>query len=348
MFQPIGLAICLSLASSSVVAVEAEIFAPGVISGPANEAAPAFTPDGGAVYFFRSNGEDYDILVSRLRAGQWSNPEIAPFSGRWRDLEPAMAPDGSYLIFASNRPALGGGKPIDGSWSGKDYPGKGGNLWRVDRRGFGWSEPARLPETINRSSTVFSPSIAADGTLYFMEAAGEGKHFHLFSSALRGGRYQPPQPLAFTLDAYRDVDAAVAPDQSFIVFSSNRPPSPAGQLNLFVAFRDGGQWGQPILLPETVNKYAGIIESRLGPDGHTLYFTSRYVMPAAYPKDSDTALRGLQEMAGWNDGLDNIWRIDISPYLPTSVAGLPPTRITHGRQHDVRGPETAIQTHQLE
>lgn len=313
-FRSTLLTICLSI--GSLARAEPEIFAPGVISGPANDAAPAFSPDGRVVYFFRSNGEDYDVLVSHLRVGRWSAPVIAPFSGHWRDLEPAMAPDGSYMIFASSRPASEGSNAIDGSWSGKDYPGKGGNLWRVDREGSGWSKPVRLPDTINRSNAVFSPSIAADGTLYFMEASGEGEHFHLFYSALEGGRYQPPRSLPFTMAAYSEVDPAVAPDQSFMVFSSDRPPAPQGQLNLFIVIHKEGQWVQPIQLPDTVNRYARITESRLGPDGHTLYFTSNHVVPPWYPKDTVAAQRNLREMAAWNNGLGNIWRVDIRPYLP--------------------------------
>jgi transposase len=75
------------------------IFSPGVISGPANDASPAFSPDGKVVYFTRGGA----IMMSHLRRGHWTKPKIASFSGKWRDCEPAMAPDGSFLIFASSR-----------------------------------------------------------------------------------------------------------------------------------------------------------------------------------------------------------------------------------------------------
>src|SRR5579859_7530720 len=91
--------------------VEPELFAPGIISGAVHDASPAFSPDGKTVYFHRSGpGLAGVILVSHLREGRWSEPEIASFSGVWQDIEPAMAPDGSYLIFASNRPIVPGGK----------------------------------------------------------------------------------------------------------------------------------------------------------------------------------------------------------------------------------------------
>ena len=92
-------------------AVEPELFGPGIISGPVADAAPAFSPDGQTVYFHRSGvAMTGTILVSRRRAGVWSRPEVAAFSGQWQDIEPAMSPDGNYLIFSSNRPIVAGGK----------------------------------------------------------------------------------------------------------------------------------------------------------------------------------------------------------------------------------------------
>lgn len=291
------------------------IFSPGVISGPADDTAATFTPDGKTVYFTRGNGEDYDILTSHFDGTRWSQPVIAPFSGRWRDLEPAMAPDGSYLIFASSRPLEAGGKPLDGHWNGQAYPGHGGHLWRVNRRGDGWSTPSLLPDTINRYDSVFSPAVAADGSLYFMAATGPGGHFQLYCSQLESGKYRTPELLPFSAGQYGGVDPAVAPDQSFIVFASTRPPTPAHDLYAFIAFRTGGHWGEPVPLWPVVNNLGHIIELRLGPDGHTLYLASNHVVPTDYPKTRRSSIAGLQQMQSWNDGNFNVWSVDLTPLL---------------------------------
>ena len=86
--------------------IKPKIFAPGVISGPAHDSAPAFLPDGKTVVFGRSSAAAAFLLVSHKTEHGWSDPKIAPFSGQWLDIEPAISPDGSYLIFASNRPAV--------------------------------------------------------------------------------------------------------------------------------------------------------------------------------------------------------------------------------------------------
>ena len=75
--------------------------------------SPAFTPDGDTVYFMRGSDQGASVMVSRRVKGQWSAPVVAPFSGHWRDGDPSMAPDGSFLVFASNRPATRDGQPID-------------------------------------------------------------------------------------------------------------------------------------------------------------------------------------------------------------------------------------------
>ena len=59
-----------------------EIFAPGVISGPANDGAPTFSPDGDTLYFTRSgaNGVESVIMESHWSGGTWSGPVLANLS----------------------------------------------------------------------------------------------------------------------------------------------------------------------------------------------------------------------------------------------------------------------------
>jgi len=314
------IAIVMSLLCGAAIgaaqAADPTVFGPGVISGAANEASPVFTPDGNTVYFTRSNSSDNVILTSHRQGDSWSQPEIAPFSGEWRDLEAAMAPDGSYIIFASSRPVPETGKQPDGHWGGTIHVGRGGNLWRVDRTKNGWSAPVHLPTTVNRNGSTFGPSIAANRDLYLTDMDDGSNHSHLYYAAYKDGSYAAPQPMPFTDPRWSDVDEAVAPDESFMVFCSNRPPTPAQQLDLFIVFRKNGQWGEPQHLPDSINHLGGIIEARLSPDAHTLYFTSGYEVPVTYPKEPAAAARSLKDMDSWNNGNNNIWQVDITPYLP--------------------------------
>lgn len=287
-----------------------ELFGAGVISGPLNDAAPVFSPDGNTVYFYRSGPAlTATILVSHLVNGVWSSPAIASFSGRWSDIEPAMAPDGSYLIFSSCRPIVPGGKPLNGTWNGQHYPERGGNLWRVDRKGTGWGEPYRLSDVVNNDSSIFSPAVTADGSLFFMKPFADTGKFHLYRCAYRDGRYEPPVAMSFGgADTIGDVDPAVAADESYLVFTSRRPPATQGEL--LIVFRKGGTWGAPQSLGAEVNRGVGNIEAKLSPDGRRLYFSCGWT-----PKPDAVGKKEAMEHAAWETGLLNIWSVPLDKWV---------------------------------
>jgi WD40-like Beta Propeller Repeat len=260
---------CSSFSAASDAPVP-KLFAGETDWGTESNAAPAFTPDGKTVFFQHWHDGNGTIMVSRLHAGKWSKPEPATFSGQWRDIEPAMAPDGSYLVFSSNRPATEGGKAIDGFFQGKEQPGKGGNLWRVNRTKDGWSEPVRLPDELNSNTAIYSPSVARSGNLYFNQSDPVSKRERLCWSQWIDGHYTAPKPVSFDDDMTRNFTAAVAPDESYILFSGRRPPSPEHKAVVFVAFAENHRWKEPV----PFKPYLYGEQERLSPDGKTLYIVS--------------------------------------------------------------------------
>jgi Tol biopolymer transport system component len=108
----------------------------GIINADSDDTL-AFTPDGNTVFFDRSEGKHKTILISRKVSGHWSKPEVASFSGTWFDQDPVVSPDGSYLLFDSDRPVKPGSKPlIQDYFVGGLAPGS--NIWRVGHKGGGW------------------------------------------------------------------------------------------------------------------------------------------------------------------------------------------------------------------
>jgi hypothetical protein len=69
-----------------------------------SDSAPVFTSDGGTVFFDRSAGVRKSVVFSRHVHGRWAAPRVAPFSGHYFDQDPVVSRDGSFLIFASDRP----------------------------------------------------------------------------------------------------------------------------------------------------------------------------------------------------------------------------------------------------
>jgi hypothetical protein len=300
--------------SPPIVTTAPQIFSPGVISGPAHDASPAFAPDGKTVFFSRSNTSASTVLMSHLQGDSWSQPTIASFSGEWNDMEPTMAPDGTYLLFISNRPLQLGNKPADGFYNGKSWPGQGSGIWRVDRTATGWGEPHGLPTTVNSGPTIFAPSIAGDGSVYFMKPDGPKSKFRLFRSQWNGHTFEMPVPLPFSTGEETDVDPAVAPDESFLVFGSGRTPANKS-IDLFICFRDHGTWGNPIHLGNVVNSPGSDAEARLSPDHRTLYFASDRVALTKFPESVEERKKDLEKMAEWNNSLYNIWFVSLDPWL---------------------------------
>ena len=294
--------------------VTPQIFAPGVVSGPANDGSPTFSPDGNTIFFTRSNGSWEAILESHKVNDSWSKPVLAPFSGQWYDASLGMSPDGSYIVFTSKRPVTASAPGTDP----KDIHTVA-NLWRVDRAGSGWTTPVRLPDTVNIGHSIWKPSVAANGNLYFVSINEKGAK-RLYCSQLKEGAYQQAQPLSFSDGTTLDVDPEIAPDESFLVFvSAGRLPGNTLD-HLFIVARQGDAWG-----PVVPIRYAGDgtptfstdDEPHLGPDHHTIYFSSDRAFSFDFPRTPGQAQEDFKRLDGWGwfGGYANVWAIPLEPYL---------------------------------
>ena len=123
------------------------VFAPGVVS-TGDVFASTFTPNGRTVVFTKvAGGRPLTLMTSHLRDGRWSSPETLPFSGVYRDLDPAFTPDGRRLYFSSRRP--NGPSPADTtSLDDTRYADRDGNRWGV---------PVRISGAVNSDAMDMYP-----------------------------------------------------------------------------------------------------------------------------------------------------------------------------------------------
>lgn len=263
MTQLIAILLAAALAAAPAVPVP-QPFEPQILGDTA--LSPAFSPGGGVMLFTRQAGHTSVIMESHRTANGWSQPQTASFSGgKYPDMDPAFGPDAAYVVFASGRPA-------------PDAQGKTLNLWLVKRNGTTWGTPMHLPPAVNVSVYAYAPSVAGDGTIYFMASyvAAAGKRYHqLYRARTQNGTYQQAEALPFSSPATNDADPLVAPDQSFVLFVSGGRRGGDTNQYIYIARANGSTWGAV----ESVvyqGEYDGDSDCCLtfAPDGKSVLFTT--------------------------------------------------------------------------
>ena len=238
--------------------IKPEVFAPGIVSTSAHEFSCCFSPDGKEFYFARRHPELNQpvIMVSRLRDGVWTEPEIAPFVEKQPSFEPWVTPDNKRLYFQS-------GKPIPGQ------PGPPMNVLYVERAPEGWGS-AKNPGSPFNPAKAMHCSSTRDGTIYTTDISQGPGSERIAVSRLVNGKYENLERLGPPINGeLQTMHPYIAPDESYIVYSS-RKPSDKPSFELLVSFRkrDGG-WSQP----KTVDLGISAGLPFVSPDGKYLFFT---------------------------------------------------------------------------
>jgi Tol biopolymer transport system component len=304
------------------------LLAPGVIStAPLAEMGGTFSPDGAELYFTVRTPTTTTpplsvICFSRLVNGRWTRPEVAPFSGRDFDSAPAFSPDGSRLFFSSYRPASRGAASRGDS-----------DIWEVARDGDHWGSPRNLGEPVNTTSNDTTPSVAADGTLYFASDRPGGKgSFDLYRARPEGGGYAKPENLGDAVNTEAaELTPFVTPDQHLLLFSAVGRADmalaggePYARADIYAADWKEPGWSTARRLPEPVNGVAADSYPFLSPDGRTLYFTSER-QPTVVPAQGLTFRRLEKEWREIENGQANIYVIGAEiVHVPEGNRGGPP------------------------
>lgn len=243
------------------------IFAPGIVSTIYMEhSAPTFSPDGNEVFwhvakgFVSAPGVTISPRTMKCINGRWAMPTDSPYGGAL-----SFSPDGRRLYFSHLPP----GNRADGPYF-------------VERRDSGWSEPhtlglvARFPEL----KAVHSPTVTRGRTLYFSaDTVGQGrtKDHRIYRAKFRDGDYSKPEllPRQINLPETWNYAPFIAPDESYLLFSSNRPGSLDDHGDLYVSFHDieADIWSEPVSLGEPINTRGQESNPAVSPDGKYLFFT---------------------------------------------------------------------------
>jgi Tol biopolymer transport system component len=279
------------------------IFGEGVISTRDDEFGGTFTPDGKTCFFSKSVLKFYlDVICfSQYKDGRWQQPQVAPFSGIYRDFDPVLSPDGTKMIFTSSRPVTGIAEA--------DY-----NIWMVKKTATGWSEPILLDTTINSKYNEHFASIAANGNIYFSSdrpgaIGGEGDA-DIYRSRFVDGKYMPAEHLDSVSSAAYELDCLIAPDESFILTGCYNRSGGYGNYDIYYSLNKNGAWTGAKNLGPKVNSRFRDYSPRISPDGKYLFYTSEKDFSAVEGQISDylTLEKNLHSVL---NGSGNIYCIEI-------------------------------------
>ncbi|MGD9347795.1 MAG: tetratricopeptide repeat protein, partial [Candidatus Aminicenantes bacterium] len=244
-----------------------EIFAPGVISTKnLGEGSCAFTKNAELFLFnLRYPPEEYKtICITELKNGRWTEPAPAPFNSEYQDWDFHFAPDSKTLYFTSKRPVREGGELS-----------RHGNIWMTQLTSSGWTPPQILESPINTAdSHDCGGSLTEDGTLYFFSRREGGFGANdIYRAKLVNGKYPEVENLGKVINTeYWEYDAFIAPDESYLIFSSDRPGGHGKFNDIYITFRsDDDTWSEPKNLGKDFRD-SGICSVTL--DGRFLFFAT--------------------------------------------------------------------------
>lgn len=236
-----------------------EIFAPGIISVDTNfeHSAAVFSPDGKEVFWctnvgwYGKKGQKgcVRLYFMKMVDGRWTLPQPAPFVKDKPVERPVFSPDGNrlYMEFSADQANQ---ENID--------------IFFVERKGEGWSEPKPVSPLINSPAWDRLHCVTADGSLYFSRAPGTPNEA-VYISRFVAGEFTKPEKLGKDYDSDAAEYAIVfGPNGDYMLTATSNAQHTS---DLCVSYREGdGTWTERIKTPYECGGFLA-----LSPDGKYLF-----------------------------------------------------------------------------
>lgn len=294
---------CFNISTFAQVEIKVQPFLPELFSQYPSVRDLTISPNEDEAYFSAQSilGEVSVIVRIKKENGKWTKPEIAPFSGKFNDLEPFLSHDGLRLYFASDR-------PIGDLSDKKDY-----DIWYVERTLNGpWSNPINMGDVINTKQNEFYPSVAKNGNIYFTTERKDTKgKDDIYFSQWKDDHYTNPISLSESINtnAY-EFNAYVSSDESYIIFTGYRWKDGLGSGDLYISYNKNGIWTKAKNLGRKINSdqmdYCPFVNAKT----KTMYFTSRRSVLNKTTFNSHNEL--LYEITRYSNGSSRIYKVTLT------------------------------------
>jgi Tol biopolymer transport system component len=276
-----------------------ELYAPGIISTGYHDGCITFSPNGKELFYHFGGLGRMVILYMRHENNRWTAPQVASFSGKYRDGEPHFSYDGNKILFRSNRPLEEKGKPMAST-----------DIWIVERNEKGWSEPRNPGPIINSEKDDLYPTISRSGDLYF--ASNRDGGWDIYVSKNINGRYAKPEKLSNAINSeFGYWDAFLAPDESYIIFGSNGRSDGFGESDLYISFRkEDGTWTESKNMGSQINTSFREVDPVVTPDGKYIFFRSNRRIHKSYSESPLTYNEIIKILDSPGNGEGDIYWMD--------------------------------------
>ena len=260
----------------------AVVFAPGIVTTDQHEHSQIqFSINGTEMFWavipidksYQTTGgspfkhNEQNIWYSKIIHDEWTIPTIFDITKIRGGSSPAFSADGDMFYYRSPKP--------DADPNIRPRPSQ---LWKVSYDKGQWGEP--IPENDlfpnEEGKTFMSFCFSKNGNLYFDYGGPDetGKWWwSIYFSEFKDGGYLTPVKMGHGIN---DSEASwcpwIAPDESYIIYSSHREGE-LGRGDLYINFmNDRGNWSNPINMGVKVNTEMQERFSSVSPDGKLLFF----------------------------------------------------------------------------
>lgn len=218
--------------------LKAERFAPGIVSTDNLEIEGVFAPGMTEFYFTRQvDRNPVNTHTLSYIDGEWRETNVEPRTG-----EVAISPDGNTMYLA--------------------------NQYRV-RTNEGWSESKSLGQDYE-DIEIMRLTASSSGTYVFDERDEIGTI--RYSMLIDGVRQAPKAFGEFINTGSFTAHPFIAPDESYIIWDSERDGGFGGS-DLYISFRtDDGTWGPAINMGDNINTEYEDAYGSVTPDGKFFFF----------------------------------------------------------------------------
>jgi len=253
-----------------------EVFGPNIVSTKKLEhSSPAFTTNLKCFFWsaitYPTNENINKIYYCQYENGKWTDARVAKFSGEYSDNIHVLYKN--KLFFSSNRNQ----DELSDSLRTLHWTLKpNSKIWFIELGDDKWKEPELFSNPFGKVPKIINLSFSGNGNMYFLSfLKGVTQQCGIFYAKKKEIGFLEPQALPESINStYQDWTPFIAPDESYMIFSSTRNPLRDDYGDLYISYKNNkGDWSRAIYMGDKINTKSQERFPSVSPDGKYLFFT---------------------------------------------------------------------------